>query len=70
MANGISKKLKMILLDKEIKVNELADMLGVTSGVLSTKLYRDTWTIARLQEVLNHLDCEVVIKDNKTGKYY
>lgn len=70
MAKGISKQIKMVLLDKGIKVNELASMADLDPSVLSTKLYRDTWTIAKLQEVLDCIDCEVVIKDTKTGKYY
>ena len=39
-----SKTIKKIMLDKDVTVKALAEKLGVSSQVLSNKLYRDTFT--------------------------
>lgn len=65
-----SKKIKQIMIDKPIKVGELAEKLGMNPQVLSNKLYRDTMTYANVRDILDALDCDIVFVDRITGKEY
>ena len=62
-----SKIIKQIMIDKDIKVKDLATKLGITSQVLSNKLYRDTFTYNDYIKIANILGCSVktIARDSK-----
>ena len=56
--------LKKIMIDKHISVKELANKLQnngykISAGVLSNKLYRDTFTLNEYTLIANALNCDV-----------
>ena len=61
-----SKIIKQIMIDKDIKVKELADRLGMSAQVLSNKLYRDTFTYNDYVKIADVLGCDVktIARDN------
>ena len=70
-AMGVSKKIKMVLLDKEIQQKELAERLGYEGkNTIYNMLKRDNMTYATVEKWADLLDCDVVLKDRKTGKIY
>ena len=60
---GASKQIKKIMIEKNIKVSELAHRIGMKQQSLSTKLYRDTMSFSDVEKIANAIGCEVVIKD-------
>ena len=67
---SVSTRIKQVMLDKPIKVNELAKLLEMNSQVVSNKLYRDKMSFADAEKILNVLDCDIVIRNRETGKEY
>lgn len=58
----VSDKIKQIMKDKHIKVNQLADYMGVKPQSVTNKFARDSWSTQDLISVLNFLDCDLIIK--------
>ena len=67
---GASKHIKKAILDKDLSVNDLADMIGKGSNILSNQLWRDTWKFAEVETIAEKLNCEIVFVDKETGKQY
>ena len=68
---GISKKLKMVMLDKGIRQKNMAEVLGYTNiNSLYNVLNRDSMTFETAEKWADALGCEIVLKDRKTGKIY
>ena len=67
---GFAKNIKMAMLDKGIKVSDLAAKLETDSKVLSVKLSRDNLTDKSVEEIAAALNCDVRIVDRHTGKSY
>lgn len=68
---GISKKLKMVMLDKGIRQKEMADVLGYTNiNSLYNALNRDAMTFENAEKWAEALDCEIVLRDKASGKIY
>lgn len=67
---GFAKNIKMAMLDKGIKVSDLAEKLETDSKVLSVKLSRDNLTGKSVEEIADALNCDVRIVDRQTGKIY
>ena len=65
-----SKTIKRIMLDKEISVKVLAEKLGITSPVLSNKLYRDTFSYNEYVKIADILDCDVKTISRGTNNEY
>ncbi len=65
-----SKKIKIAMLDKEIKNHQLAESIKMKKQALSTKLYRDSMSFSDAEKIANALDCDVALVDRKTGKIY
>ena len=61
-----SKVIKSIMIDKDIKVKDLAVKLGINERVLSNKLYRDTFSLDEYIKIANVLGCDVktIIREN------
>ena len=67
---GFAKNIKMAMIDKGIKVSDLAEKLETDSKVLSVKLSRDNLTGKSVEEIADALNCDVRIVDRQTGKIY
>lgn len=67
---GASKQIKQVMLEKNIKINELANKLEMKPQPLSTKLYRDTMSYADVEKIADVLGCDVKIVDRETGKEF
>ena len=61
-----SKTIKSIMIDKDLKVKDLASMLGINERVLSNKLYRDTFSLDEYIKIADVLGCDVktITRDN------
>ena len=65
-----SKTIKKIMLDKDVTVKALAEKLGVSSQVLSNKLYRDTFTYKEYIKIADLLGCDVfTVSRDKSNEY-
>ncbi|KSV59078.1 helix-turn-helix domain-containing protein [Acetivibrio ethanolgignens] len=67
---GASKKIKQVMIEKNIKVGELAEKIGMKPQPLSTKLYRDTMSYTDVEKIADALGCDVKIVDRSTGKEF
>ncbi len=67
---GASKQIKQVMLEKNVKVSDLANKIGMKSQPLSTKLYRDTMSFSDVEKIASALDCDVKIIDRETGKIF
>lgn len=67
---GLSKNIKMVMLDKDIKISELANRLDIDAKVLSVKLSRDNLSGKSIIDIANALECDVKFVDRSSGKVY
>ena len=67
---GASKKIKKILIDRDMTQAQLADAIGKDVQQTKNALYRDTFTYSTLEKWLEAIDCEIVFRDKTTGRLY
>ena len=67
---GLAKNIKIALIEKDMKVSELADKIGLDSKVLSVKLSRDSLSGKSLDTIADALDCDIKLIDRTTGKIF
>lgn len=67
---GASKQIKQVMLEKNIKVSDLAEKIGMKPQPLSTKLYRDSMSYTDVVQLADALNCDVKIIDRETGKAF
>ena len=67
---GASKQIKQVMIEKNIKINELAEEIGMKPQPLSNKLYRDTMSYSDVEKIADALGCDVKIIDRNTGKQF
>ena len=67
---GASKQIKQVMIEKNIKINELAEKIGMKSQPLSNKLYRDTMSYSDVEKIADALGCDVKIIDRETRKQF
>jgi len=65
-----AKKIKMMLLQREMTMAQLAGLLNKSPSTLSGKITRDNFSENDLKEIAEKLDfdCDIVFTDKKTGK--
>lgn len=66
----VHKKIKVIAIDKGIKLNDLGKRLGYDANTFGVKLCRGIKNIDNIERILDELDCELIIVDRKTKKVY
>ena len=66
----VDKQIKQAMLEKNIKVSDLAEKIGMKPQPLSTKLYRDTMSYSDVEKIADALGCDVRIVDRETGKTF
>lgn len=67
-----AKKIRMLLVDREITLAELAKRLGKHRSTISDKMRRDNFSendLKEIADVLNY-DYEAVFIDRETGKKF
>lgn len=67
---GASKQIKQVMIEKNIKVGELAEKIGMKPQPLSNKLFRDTMSYSDVVEIAAALGCDVKLIDRETGKEF
>lgn len=67
---GASKKLRMLMIDKEVSQKEFAEMIGKSLNNVRNTLYNDNFKMETLEAWADALGCDVVLRDRKTGKLY
>ena len=67
---GASKKIKKILIDKDMTQLEFSQVLGRDYQQVKNALSRDSFTYRILDDWLDAIGCDIVFKDRKTGKLY
>ena len=65
-----SKQIKQAMLEKNIKISDLAEMINMKPQPLSNKLYRDTMSYSDVEKIADALGCDVRIVDRETGKTF
>lgn len=65
-----SKTIKSIMIDKDLKVKDLASKLEINERVLSNKLYRDTFSLDEYIKIANILGCDVKTISRDDNKEY
>ena len=67
---SMSKKIKAILLERDMTIKELSDRLGYEGSYLYNKLSRDRLTEADLKKIADALDCDYdgIFTFRDTGK--
>ena len=65
----VKKSVKLIALDRGIKVGKLAERLGMKQQALSDWLYRsDIPRLDTAEKILNELGCHLAIVDDESGE--
>lgn len=69
---SMSKKIKHLLIEKDLTITQLARLLGTTPQNLTNKLSRDNFNEKILQEIAKVLNCKFeakfVIEDEQSHK--
>ena len=71
-----SKRIRMIMIDKGVKINELAVMTDKSPRTLYNTFYNDEksknsgMTFSVASQLAEALGCEIVFRDKETGKTY
>lgn len=67
---SMAKKIKMLLVEKETNLSQLAEMIGTTQPNLSNKIRRDNFSekeLIEIAEVLNvKYEANFVLEDGRT----
>ena len=67
---GLSKNFKIAMLQKDIKQLELATAINKDLQQVYNALYRDTFISKTGIEIADALQCDIVLRDKKTGEIY
>lgn len=67
---GMANKIRVILIEKNMKIKDLAALLGSSGSNLSNKLKNDNFTEKELQKIAEALNCdyEATFTMRDTGK--
>jgi DNA-binding Xre family transcriptional regulator len=70
--DSTTRKIKQILLDKNIKQNDICDKLGFNKGNFSTLLKKDVYKTDILEAIADAMNCDIQITfiDRDTKKEY
>ena len=66
----IAKKIKHIMIEKDISTKEVAERIGTSSSNISNKLRRDNFSEKEIREIAEALECDfdVIFTIRDTGK--
>ena len=55
---GMAKKIRTILLERDMTIKELAEKIGTNGNNLGNKLARDNFSEKELRDIAEALDCD------------
>jgi DNA-binding Xre family transcriptional regulator len=55
---SMAKKIRMVLLERDMTIKELAEKIGTNGNNLSNKLSRDNFTEMELSSIAEALNCD------------
>lgn len=55
---AMAKKIRTVLLERDMTIKELAEKMGTNGNNLSNKLARDNFSEKELREIAEALDCD------------
>ena len=58
----VSDKIKQIMKEKGVKVNQLAEYMGVKPQSVTNKFSRDSWSVQDLISILDFLGCQLTVE--------
>lgn len=66
----MTKQIRMIMIMRDISVNELAKRLNTSPSNMTNKFKRDNFSENELREIANALNCklDIVFIDNETNQ--
>lgn len=67
---SLSKKFKIVMLEKNIKTPELAATIDKDLQQVYNAMYRDKFITDNAKLIANALNCDIVLRDRETGKIY
>ena len=67
---GATKKIKKILLEKNLNQIQLAELADKDVQSLRNQLYKDRFTYASVEHLCDVLGCDIVFRDRETGRIY
>lgn len=67
---GATKKLKKVMIDKEVSQTKLAELLGKPLNTVRNTFVKDNMRFSTLEEYADILGCDVVLQDRETGEIY
>lgn len=59
---NITKKIKMLLVEKDMTATQLADAMGTTQSNLSKKMKNESYSVSDLEKIAEVLDLKLVIE--------
>lgn len=59
---NITKKIKLLLVEKEMTATQLAEAMGTTQSNLSKKMKNESYSVADLEKIAEVLGYELVIQ--------
>ncbi|MEK4627334.1 helix-turn-helix transcriptional regulator [Solibacillus sp. FSL R7-0682] len=65
---NITKKIKMLLVERDMTATQLADKIGTTQSNLSKKMKNESYTVADLEKIAEELGLELVIEFKESKK--
>ncbi len=65
-----AKRIKMLLIERDKSVKDIAAVLEIAPQSVSNKLYRDSFTFDEVVKICNFLDADVQIITRDTHKAF
>ena len=69
-ALSAAKRIKMLLIERDKSVKDIATILGIAPQSVSNKLYRDSFTFDEVVKICDFLDADVQIVTRDTHKTF
>lgn len=66
----VSDKIKQIMKEKGVRVNQLAEYMGVKPQSVTNKFARDSWSVQDLISVLDFLGCQLSVEYKPDTKLF
>lgn len=66
----ISKKIKQICMERDLKIGEFAKLAGYSPNAFYVKLCRNTMSFDDVEKIMDALDVDIVFADRKTKKVF
>lgn len=66
----VGDKIKQIMKEKGVRVNQLAEYMGVKPQSVTNKFARDSWSAQDLISVLDFLGCQLSVEYKPDTKLY